>query len=259
MGLPLIAHGKVIGYLSLGSDQPNTFNRMQGETAMAFANQAAIAIENTRLFEETSRRAHEFKTLYETTRDISMQQNSDLLLQMIVERAIELLHSKNGGLYLYDAEQQELELSLFSQTEPLKGTRLKLGEGDAGRVALTREPLIIDDYQTWEGRSTQYNGIPLRAVLQVPMLYSGELIGVLTVDEYGEFRTHLYPGRRQLVIAICCARRQRIAQCKSLRADRRRVEELEAMTQISSTLRLATKRAEMLPIVSLYVLAHSHK
>ena len=50
-------------------------------------------------------------------------------------------------------------------------------------MALTRQPLVLDDYQKWDGRSEQYDGIPFRAVLQVPMLYSGELLGVLSVFE----------------------------------------------------------------------------
>ena len=61
-----------------------------------------------------------------------------------------------------------------------------IGEGVAGRGAPTRQPMFIEDYRKWEGRSPQYEDAPLRSVLEVPMLYSGELIGVLTVDEMGD-------------------------------------------------------------------------
>ncbi len=104
---------------------------------------------------------------------------------MIVERATELLHCPIGGFYLYNAEHQELELSFFTGVKLNLGTRLKLGEGAAGHVALTREPILIDDYQNWEGHSAIYEGIPFRAVLAIPILYGGELIGVLEVNEYG--------------------------------------------------------------------------
>ena len=250
LAVPLRVSDQVIGAMSVQSYEPRVYSSDDRLLLELLATQAAIAIENTRLFEETSRRAYEFRTLYETTRDISTQQNGDLLLQMIVEHAIELLHSKNGGLYLYDAERQELELSLFRQTKSLTGVRLRLGEGGAGRVALTREPLIIDDYQTWEGRSTQYNGIPFRAVLQVPMLYGGELIGVLTVDEYGESERTFTREDANLLSLFAAHAASILYSANLFKQVSRRVEELEAMTQISSTLRLATQRAEMLTIVS---------
>jgi putative nucleotidyltransferase with HDIG domain len=105
------------------------------------------------------------------------------MLQVIVEHARKLLDAPSGGIYLYLSETQELELTVDStQSIPL-GTRLQLGEGVAGRVAQTHQPLRLDDYSTWEGRSPIFEGKPIRAVLEVPMLYGGELIGVLTAEE----------------------------------------------------------------------------
>src|SRR5262249_9747744 len=150
------------------------------------ASQVAAVIERARLFEETSRRAGEFQTLYAMSRAISLQQDTASLLDTIVARATELLQSAAGGIYLYDAEQGELRSTVRRGVNGNTEIRWKMGEGGAGRVALTRQALIIDDYQTWEGRSPQYEGVPFRAILQVPMLYGGELIGVLAVDEYGE-------------------------------------------------------------------------
>jgi PAS domain S-box-containing protein len=186
--VPMIYGGKLLGVLDVFEygDSERKFSENDVQLLSLFASHAASAVHNARLFEATRRSAQEFKTLYETSRDISTQQTSDKLLQTIVERAIALLHSKNGGFYLYDAERQELELTFFTEMRLQKGKRLKLGEGAAGRVALTREPLIIDDYRDWQGQSDQYMEAPFRAVLEVPMLYGGELIGVLAVNEHDE-------------------------------------------------------------------------
>ena len=73
-----------------------------------------------------------------------------------------------------------------SQAEMASGRTVKLGEGAAGRVAQTRAPLVIDDYENWTGRRPSLEGIPYRAVLQVPMIYGGDLIGVLEAYEYGD-------------------------------------------------------------------------
>ncbi|MFZ6029436.1 MAG: diguanylate cyclase [Chloroflexota bacterium] len=57
MGVPLLVHDKMIGMLALDSHQPNTFTPDHARLASAFADQVAIALENTRLFEETQRLA----------------------------------------------------------------------------------------------------------------------------------------------------------------------------------------------------------
>jgi GAF domain-containing protein len=53
MGIPLFARGTVIGYLTVDSHQINAYSNEDAELAQAFANQAAIAIENAQLYERT--------------------------------------------------------------------------------------------------------------------------------------------------------------------------------------------------------------
>ena len=89
-------------------------------------------------------------------------------------------------MHLYDPSQDELELVVAHGLPSVLGTRAKLGEGLAGRAAQNREPIIVDDYQTWERRSLAFAQIPFRAILEVPMLHRGELIGVLAVHELGD-------------------------------------------------------------------------
>ena len=250
LAVPLRVTDKVIGAMSVQSYRPHVYSSDDQLLLELLATQAAIAIENTRLFEETRHNAEEFKALYETTRDISSQQDSDSLLKIIVKRAAELLHGNNGGLYLYDAEHRELELSIFTDMKLQKGTRLKLGEEGAGLVAQTREPLIIDDYQSWEGRSGQYQDVPFRSVLQVPMLYGGELIGVLTVNEYGESDRKFTPDDANLLSLFAAHAASVVHSTMQFEQINRRAEELGMMAQISSALRTASTRAEMLPIIS---------
>ena len=62
-----------------------------------------------------------------------------------------------------------------------EGASLKIKEGLAGYVAHTREALIVDDYQTWEHRSNQFEGLSIHGVMGIPMLSNGSLVGVLLV------------------------------------------------------------------------------
>jgi putative nucleotidyltransferase with HDIG domain len=126
------------------------------------------------------------EVLYITSKTFSSEFDLNMLLQSVVKNARQLLNAATSAIYLAVPLNDELELSVDTELFIPLGSRIRFGEGMAGRVAQTRQPLRLDDYSTWEGRSELYEGTPFRAVLEVPMLYRGELIGVLTADEIGE-------------------------------------------------------------------------
>jgi PAS domain S-box-containing protein len=106
-----------------------------------------------------------------------------ILLQTIVDRAVGLLDAYGGGLYLCDAKLRQVRLHLATKTmHDYTGAVLKYGEGLAGTVAQSGEPLIIDDYQKWPGRAAVFaKDEVFRAVLGVPMVWNGQVIGVIDV------------------------------------------------------------------------------
>jgi len=131
-------------------------------------------------------RAAEFFALYETAQDLASQTDLATLLQTIIAHATALLDASSGAIFLYDAATHQVELAVTQNFPLAPPLRLNLGEGMAGRVAQTRQPLIVDDYSRWEHHIPQTEGIPFRASLNVPMIFGGELIGVLDVSEMGD-------------------------------------------------------------------------
>ena len=153
-----------------------------------------------RVEQEVEKRANEFSALYETTRDLATQYHLPTLLRTIVERASTLLSVSGGGIYLYDRETGDLhfEAGRGDKNPPL-GTRLGMGQGIAGQVALTRQPLIVDGEQETEFRSSSPEGTRLEVAIDVPMLYGGELIGVLIVNEYQSTSRRFTPEDTRLL------------------------------------------------------------
>ncbi len=135
--------------------------------------------------EELNIKIEETIALYETSQLLSTQLELPNLLKVIVERAAILLEGNSGFLYLYDETRADLELIIETTGVIPVGVRLNLGEGLAGRVAQTLKPMILDDYSRWEGRSPKNASIDFTAIIEVPMVYSGKLIGVLGVEEIG--------------------------------------------------------------------------
>jgi PAS domain S-box-containing protein len=132
------------------------------------------------------RRAEQLASLQETLLGITGRQDLDKLLNSIVERAACLLDAAGGGLYLCDPEKLEARCVCEYNTKTNSvGLVLKYGEGAAGKVALTGKPLIIDDYRTWSGRAAVYEqSKPFGAVLSAPMIWQGQVTGVIHVLRY---------------------------------------------------------------------------
>ncbi|MBE0671535.1 MAG: GAF domain-containing protein, partial [Anaerolineales bacterium] len=184
--IPIQAADEIVGVLFVSVKLPRQITSEQMKLLGSLAEIAGATLHRTRLFDETARRAQEFASLYETSNAISAETELKTMLQVIVTVAKKLLNAASSGIYLYMPSTDQLELTVDTEPYITIGTRLAFGEGVAGRVAQTRKPIYIEDYTVWEGRSRQYEGVRIRAVLEVPMMYGGELIGVLTVDEVND-------------------------------------------------------------------------
>ena len=139
--------------------------------------------ERKRAEDALRRRAEELAALQAIVLDITGPHDLPILLHTIVERAARLVGAPAGGMYLCDPEKQEARCVVsYNTPHDYTGTVLKYGEGAAGIVAKTGEPLAVDDYRTWHGRATAFEEKrPFRAVLTVPMIWQGQVTGVIDV------------------------------------------------------------------------------
>jgi PAS domain S-box-containing protein len=128
--------------------------------------------------------ARETAALYEISLEINSQPDVSALLQTIVRRAAELMNVEMGGLYLVQPDGETLTLVAGYRTPAdYVGTVLRLGEGVAGRVAQTGEPLMVDDYDQWAEQAAIYTGASFRRVLGVPLKVGRQVVGVINVAD----------------------------------------------------------------------------
>jgi signal transduction histidine kinase len=103
--------------------------------------------------------------------------------QAIIRWAVELLQASNGELFLWDPEKNVLRFSFPHGSEKFDGVTVKPGEGLAGRVFLSGEPLVVSHYDTWEGRLEVFDSAGFNAAtLAVPLKWRERTIGVLVMD-----------------------------------------------------------------------------
>lgn len=184
--LPLMLDGRVFGKLSADkkfSHQPITEQEVNPLTI--FASQAAVAIENVRMFKETSRRANELDVLRQTALAITSPLDHDTTLQTVLQQALFLLDAKSGGIDEYDFRNNTITVvAEQGRAKDSVGKILQMGEGIAGRLLESEEPfIIVEKYSDWEHKVESYEDRQYEAVVAVPLIWEQKRIGVLYVDD----------------------------------------------------------------------------
>lgn len=251
---PMSVGEKLIGAISAQSYSPHAYDEEEKVLLEMLASHAAAAIENARLYSETVQRGIFFAELYKTTQDLIAPKKLEVLLKTTLERATNLLGISSGGIYLCDSEREELEAIICyglskKYEEKIKGIYIQKGEGAAGRVAETREALLINDYRSWKGKSQQYENVPFTSVLEVPMLYAGNLIGVLALYELFP-KTHIFTENDERNITLFATQiAGAVHSAKQFEQINHRLSELEAVNRTSIALRSAETPKEMLSVL----------
>ena len=190
MVAPLLMGRQLVGAIAfMDRDVERKFGPEDLRLLDLFAPQAAVAIENARLFSAERRRAQEQQALLDTMKDLAGQLELSKVLQRVLERAVGLLSVTGGELATYDEAKGDLVIvASHNMGTDAVGARIALGDGAMGRVAQTRESIIIPRYQDWEGRSSQYTQTTVQAVMAAPLLIGSRLVGTIA-------SVHSDPGR----------------------------------------------------------------
>ncbi len=114
----------------------------------------------------------------------------DELMPTVIDRAADLLGTRHGfiGLTGLDDSFIEIRFARGNSVEKI-GRRMVRGEGIAGRVLETGEPMFVNAYRSWEGRIDS-SSAEYAAIVEVPLRIEGRMLGVLgigTMDEQREF------------------------------------------------------------------------
>ena len=208
--------------------------------------------ERKRAEQELERRANEFAALYEINSDLGLQQDLSALLRTILERATTLLDAPNGEILLHDAARGDLELVVSKGLHPPIGTRMALNEGMAGRVAQSRGPLIVDDYFASEFCLPQYRlesgnePPPANSVLEVPMLFGGQLVGVLGVAIVGRSKRRFTPADARLLSLFAAQAASAVHNARLLDETRANAQQFALLYDAGLTLNRALELRDQL-------------
>ena len=182
LSAPMLVRDQALGVISALWRQPRDFDEADERLLGLIANSAAQALARAQLLASAERNALEMGALYETTLALTAHPNLENLLPAIMRRAAELLGASIGALYLVDHEQQLLRLVVPYNLPPaIDHVILRFGEGISGRIALSGETMVVDDYETWPHRAPAYAGYAFHCVAAAPLIVRDQIIGVLNI------------------------------------------------------------------------------
>jgi signal transduction histidine kinase len=263
LGVPMLREGRALGALTVARSDatgaPRPFSVREIELLKTFTEQAVIAIENVRLFEELQARTaqlirsvEELKALGEVSRAVSSTLDVETVLNMIVSRASQLAGSDRCSVYEYDETADQFELRATHPYDPkyveaLRAALLRKGEGLMGRAAESREPMQIPDITEPGAYDSSVRDTMIRfgyrALLSVPLLREDQLIGSLSFNRKapGEFPPELVEVLKtfatQSVQAIQNARLFREIADKSVQLEAASRHKSEFLANMSHELR----------------------
>jgi signal transduction histidine kinase len=194
LGVPLLREGIPIGIVVLLRSDVKPFTDKQIELVETFADQAVIAIENVRLFDEVQARTRELaqsveelRALGEVTQAVNSTLDLDTVLTTIVAKAVQLSNTDAGAIYVFDELDQEFHLrATYGLSEGLIAAvqDQHLGASDAIRQATqTREPQETGDTRDEPPSAVREiaTRAGYRARLIVPLLSADKVVGALVI------------------------------------------------------------------------------
>ncbi|HSH03099.1 MAG TPA: GAF domain-containing protein [Anaerolineae bacterium] len=225
LGVPLLRQEVVIGVLTLARREAVAYDEEGVQMARALAAQAAVTIENKRLYQQSEQRAEALTTLAQVGEDILASLDLQVVLERLATHAHQLFNAIQTVLWLRQDEGElfAATVAIGKYSDELRADPMRLGEGFAGGVAQSGQAEIINDMDEGE-RGKHVPGTPEReetpaALMCAPLQMHNQTIGVLVLyreKAAGSFMTgdleFLVGLARQAIIAIENARLYRRVQ-----------------------------------------------
>ena len=200
LGVPLMRSGEPIGAFALARSEPIPFSEREVALVTTFADQAVIAIENARLFDELQAKTSDLEESLQqqtATADVlkvisSSPGELEPVFRALLENAVRLCEAEFAMLFLYEENEfrpvGRWNLPLAWEEFLAKNAIRDDPMIPMGRVARTKQPVHIADVLADQAYIKRYPGMVgvadlggARTLLQVPMLKENELVGTIGI------------------------------------------------------------------------------
>ncbi len=206
MGVPLCYAGHTIGMITLDRAETNAFRAADAQLAGSFAQQAALAIENARLFAAEQHRRRQSEALRKGALALTEPLGPDAVLHRIVQQATELMETPMCAIYELDANSGELAIrNTWGDPRAALAWNKPIGEFIVKEAIGAHHAMSVPDVADaqWQQQvglarlSADGQAFPFRSVLAAPLLVKGRVYGGIVV--YYALQRSFHPDEIQLL------------------------------------------------------------
>ena len=182
--VPLIVGGEATGRISLQNlDHEHAFSEADVRLLTTLAGSLSVALENARLFEETRQRAAELAIVSNVGQALAEQLELDALIERLGDQLREVFAADLVYVALHDTSTDMIEFAYYSeQGERRENAPMRFGEGLTSKIMQTREPMLLNRAEAFEGTGVAVVGTPVKSYLGVPIIAGRDAIGVVSVQ-----------------------------------------------------------------------------
>ena len=244
VAVPLVARARTIGALTLAfSESGRRYGEAEIVLATELAQRAALAVDNAILFSREREARAEAEDVADRLRNLEVisaaaltHLDLDRLLQDLLDGVRTVLRADTAVCLLLDESGDELVASWARglEEEVEAGVRIPVGAGFAGRVAATRKPVFIPDVERAEVVNPLLIKRGLKALLGVPLLVEGRLLGVIHV---GSVTPRVFTNDDERTLQVLASRiALAIEQSRLFESERAASRRLEFLAEASELL-----------------------
>ena len=254
INLPLQVGDTIIGALNLTWDRIHGFDEDQLPLLGQVADAVALAVERSRLFEQTETNLAETQALYQVSRALIAADTLPALLQALVESVAERLPADRVLLVTVDEEARRVVDYVVNEEGEVdlgRATFEELWEGLTGWVLRQRKPALSPKGQPDPRESArmqeQRRAGNTGSVIVVPLQYRDKVLGTLTAVNRQDDPDYT---QRNVDLMVAMANQAAIAieNARLFAETQQRASDLEALAEVSSVLRVAAGTTEILEI-----------
>jgi GAF domain-containing protein len=249
LGVPMVRDGQVVGAIFVARRQPSLFADAQVQLLKTFADQAVIAVENVRLFNETKEALEQQTATSEVLRVISSSPGElEPVFQAMLENATRLCEAEFGTINFYDGDQFRI-VAEYNVPTAFTSTRLRQGpfrphpSSAHAHVVRSKQVFHIEDltetpaYREGDPAVTAIANMGrARTIVVVPMLKESDLLGTMTV-----FRQEVRPFTAKQIELVSNFAKQAVIAIENTRLLNELRESLQQQTATSEVLKVISR------------------
>lgn len=249
LGVPMISQDKIIGFINLDSRHVNAFTEREATLIQTFANSAAVAIQNAKLFDSVKIQAQREAALLDLLRVTSSSLDIETVMMTILGHMTNLIPSDTGTIQLLEGNHLRVAAAIgFDTQNTIVGRIFPLDQFPLNRrVVREKTPIAINQVRDNAEFIVLDEMRDVQSFLAVPLIFKDEVIGMATLASRRAGRF----SEEEVNFAFAIANHAAIAlgNARLYEETQTRLREMEVINRLSTSLRMTQSQSEMLDLL----------